>query len=143
MDAVVRGVHIAVRFDRTGSDFSMAVYADGNRNGVGSADIQRGIDRQLRRAVRLADNFAGMTFGTLPGVPSIDNPAQAAGVDPIRTGPTDMVVFTPLGTATPGSLYVRGNARTQFVVRIFGETGKTRVLRFDVRSRQWIPLARP
>jgi hypothetical protein len=51
-----------------------------------------------------------------------------------------MVSFTAQGTATPGSLYIRGSGRAQFVVRIFGETGKTRILRFDPRSGTWKPL---
>ena len=29
---------------------------------------------------------------------------------------------------------------TQYVVRFYGQTGKTRVLKFDVRARQWKPL---
>ena len=142
MEAIVRGVHVAVRFDRRGSTFAYAVFVDRNRNGVLANDIQRGIDREIRPFEELADHFAGVAFGTLPALPSVESAGQAVGNDPIRTGPTDMVVFTPLGTATPGSLYVRGGSRTQFAVRIFGETGKTRILRFNTRSWEWTSLAR-
>ena len=51
-----------------------------------------------------------------------------------------MVTFTPLGTATAGSLYVRGKHNVQSVVRIFGETGRTRLLKFTRGSRTWKPL---
>jgi hypothetical protein len=51
-----------------------------------------------------------------------------------------MVTFTPLGTATTGSLYVRGRHEAQYVVRVFGETGKTRLLKFNRRSGTWNPL---
>jgi hypothetical protein len=50
-----------------------------------------------------------------------------------------MAVFTPHGTATPGTLYIRGRGTSQFAVRIFGETGKTRVFRFDAGSHTWKP----
>jgi hypothetical protein len=51
-----------------------------------------------------------------------------------------MVVFTPLGTATAGSLYILGGTRRQYALRIFAETGRSRVLRFDARSGTWTPL---
>jgi hypothetical protein len=52
-----------------------------------------------------------------------------------------MVTFTPTGTATSGSLYIRGRRDAQYVVRVYGETGKTRVLKFVPRSGQWIPAS--
>jgi hypothetical protein len=50
------------------------------------------------------------------------------------------LTFSPIGTATSGSLYVRGPRSAQYVIRIFGETGRTRTLKFDARTRQWGPL---
>ncbi len=140
MDAISKGVHVGVRFAHAGTEVTFTVYADGNRNGVRAADIQRGLDLQLRPAARLSDDFPGIAFAVLPGLPSIDNPAQPAGVDPIRTGQADMVVFTPLGTATAGTLYILGGTRRQYALRIFAETGRSRLLRFDARSGTWAPL---
>ena len=54
-----------------------------------------------------------------------------------------MATFTATGTATAGSLYIRGRRDVQYVVRIFGETGKTRILKFNPRTRQWNPLSEP
>ncbi len=142
-EAIMRGAHVGVRFERRESAFAYGVFADGNRNGVLADDIRRGIDREIRPFEQLSDHFAGVEFGTLPTLPSVEHAGQTVGDDPIRTGPTDMVVFTPLGTATPGSLYVRGASGKQFVVRVFGETARARALRFDQRTRRWMPLGQP
>ena len=47
------------------------------------------------------------------------------------------MTFTATGTATSGSLYLLGRGQTQYVVRIYGETGRTRILRYNARSRTW------
>jgi hypothetical protein len=140
MEAVSRSANAALVFTIDGDQVAFAPYLDGNRNGVRSLDIQHGLDRPLRREERLRDQFPGVRFGTLPDLPAVDASTAAPGGDPIRLGASSMVSFTPDGTATPGSLYLRGQGSSQFVVRVFGETGKTRILRFDLRSRTWKPL---
>jgi type II secretory pathway pseudopilin PulG len=140
MEAVRRGRATAVRVRQTGSGYEFAIYSDGNRNGVRAADITAGRDPLLVAPRRLSDAFPGVEFGAAPGLPSVDPSGVPPGSDPIRLGSADMVTFTPLGTATAGSLYVRGKHDVQYVVRVFGETGKTRLLKFNRWSRTWNPL---
>ena len=140
MDAVARGRAVGIRFVRAGSGYSMTVYADGNRDGVRTRDIQEGTDWPLQPAERLSDRFAGVDFGTLPGLPPVDPSSAPPGSDPIRLGSSDIASFSPLGTSTTGSLYVHGRRDAQYVVRVFGETGKTRVLKFNPRSGEWKAL---
>jgi type II secretory pathway pseudopilin PulG len=128
----------ALRITRDTSGFVVAAYEDGNRNGVLSADITSGTDRRVGPIERVPDQFPGVEFGALPGIPGADGSAPP-GDDPIRLGSSDRVTFTPLGTATPGSLYLHGR-RSQFVVRIMGETGRTRILRYNAASQSWLPL---
>jgi type II secretory pathway pseudopilin PulG len=139
MDAVARGVNAAIRFTLTGTSYSFGVYADGNGDGVRSADIDRGVDRVLFGPERLGQQFSGVEFGTLAGLPGVEG-SSAPGADPIRIGSARMASFTPLGTSTSGSLYILGPHRAQFVVRLYGETGKTRILRFNAQTRSWEPL---
>lgn len=139
MDAVARGVNAAIRFTLTGTSYSFGVYADGNGDGVRSADIDRGVDPVLFGPERLGQQFSGVEFGALPGLPGVEG-SSAPGADPIRLGSARMASFTPLGTSTSGSLYILGPHRAQFVVRLYGETGKTRILRFNARTRSWEPL---
>ena len=140
IEAITRGHRAALRFDQVASGYAYRPFVDGNRNGVLSVNIQSGVDRAIGPPDALGNHFAGVEFGALPGLPSVDPASPPPGTDPIRTGSSDMVTFTPLGTATSGSLYIRGRNHTQLVVRIFGQTGKTRVLKFNSRNQQWNPL---
>jgi type II secretory pathway pseudopilin PulG len=140
MDAVVRSADVGLQVTQAADGYSYAVYVDGNRNGVRSADIQRGIDKRLVAPERLSDHFAGVDFGAIPGLPAVDPGGTAPGTDPVLLGSGDMATFAASGTSSSGSLYIRGRRNTQLVVRIYGQTGKTRVLKFDARSRQWKPL---
>jgi hypothetical protein len=139
MEAVMRSASAAFRVSSEDGEFAYAAYVDGNRDGVRTLDIQRGLDRQIQAAERLPQQFSGVDFGTLPDLPSIDAATAPPGADPIRLGAGNMAVFTPHGTATPGTLYIRRRGTSQFAVRIFGETGKTRVFRFDAGSHTWKP----
>ena len=140
MEAIARSTDVGFQFVPTANGFSYAAYVDGNSNGIRSADIQRGAEWTLFASEQLPDRFPGVDFGVLPGVPSVDPDGTPPGTDPIKLGASNILTFTPLGTSTSGSVYVRGRRDSQFVVRIFGETAKTRVLRFDPRDRSWKAL---
>jgi len=140
MEAVVRSADVALQVVQTAGGYTYAVYADGNRNGVRSTEIQQGTDRRLTAGERLSDQFQGVDFGAVPGLPAVDPGGTAPGTDPVRLGSGNLATFTASGTSSSGSLYIRGRRNAQYVVRIYGQTGKTRVLRFDARSRQWKAL---
>ena len=140
MEAVVRSRAVAIRFTRVaGTGYVFAVYVDGNRNGVTAADIERGIDQRISPPESIAEAFPGIQFGVLPGLPPVDPGGTPPGADPIRLGTGDSASFTATGTSSSGSVYLRGRT-AQYVVRLFGETGKTRVLQFNTRTREWKPL---
>lgn len=140
MDAVIRSADVGLLVTSTASGYSYAVYVDGNRNGLRSTDIQNGTDRQLMAPERLADQFAGVDFGAVPGLPSVDAGGTPPGTDPIRLGNSNIASFTAAGTSSSGSVYIRGRRDAQYVVRIYGQTGKTRVLKFNRRTWRWNPL---
>ena len=140
MEAIVRSCEVALQFAQEGSGYSFAAYADGNGNGVRSRDIQRGVDPRIAATERLAEMFDGVEFGALPGLPPVDSGGTPPGSDPIRLGSGSLASFSSAGTSSSGSLYIRGRRDIQYVVRIFGETGKIRVLKFDSRAREWRPL---
>ncbi len=137
MEAVMRSAAVGVRFSSVGGSYEYSIFADGNGNGVLSRDIQRGIDVPIVPEERLSNHFAGVDFGVTPEVPPVEVGGAPAGTDPIRVGSGSIVTFSTTGTASSGSLYVRGSRGAQYVVRIYGETGRTRVLKFNARSGQW------
>jgi type II secretory pathway pseudopilin PulG len=140
MEAIERSAAIGMRFVRDGASYAYAEFVDTNHNGVLTREIDSGVDWPLRRAERLSEQFPGVDFGTLPNLPPIDAGATAPGSDPVRLGRSDIATFTPLGTATTGTLYILGRGGAQYAVRIFGETGKTRLLKFDRRAARWNPI---
>ena len=143
MQAVMRGAATAVRFVSADGSYRITSYVDGNGDGVLTRDIQDGVDVATAAPERLPDRFAGVDFGALPGLPAADAGSGPPGSDPVRFGASDGVTFSPLGTSSSGSVYVLGAGNRQFAVRVYGESGRTRVLRFDTVSWSWTPIAFP
>jgi type II secretory pathway pseudopilin PulG len=137
-EAVARAANTAVRFEQTRGSYTFSTYVDGNRNGVSLVDIDDGIDRRLALPTSLKAQFRGVDFGMSADLPSPEG-TLFDGADPIRFGVTSMAVFTAQGTATPGSVYIKGSRGTQYVLRVFGDTGKTHLLKFNRARRQWNP----
>ena len=137
MEAVKRSTSVALKFDAAGVDYAFTVYVDGNGNGIRTLDIRRGIDLPLTSSERIADNFVGVRFGLMNGVPDAEGGADTAGGDGLRIGSARILTLGANGTATAGTLYVRGR-RQQFAVRVFGVTGRTRVLQYHTGERRWI-----
>jgi hypothetical protein len=135
--AVHRNANVGLRFRAEEGHVGMRTYADGNGNGVRSAEIASGVDPLLRDADRLDHLFPGTRFGFIEGATLIDGTPVGLDEDPIRFGPTDMLTFTPAGSATPGTVYLRGKGRVQFAVVVLGATGRTRITRFEPVSRTW------
>jgi len=141
MAAVARSADVALKFvDSGGGGHAYTTYVDGNGNGIRTPDIERGVDRILHPPERLSDLFYGVDFGVRPGLPAVDSGGSPPGSDPIKLGNADILTFTPIGTSSSGSLFILGRSGAQYVIRIFGESGKTRVLRFDARANRWRPL---
>ena len=126
--AVMRSAYVAMRFEEGSSGVSFRMFADGNGNGVRTVDIDAGVDLPLDTSTLLSDHYPGVAIAV----------SGSAGTDAVRLGASDLLSFTPLGTATPGSIYVRGRDGSQFVIRILGTTGRTRIQRYLEHSRTWI-----
>jgi type II secretory pathway pseudopilin PulG len=139
MEAALRSTEVALRFTADANGDSFAVYVDGNNDGVQTAEIQQGIDWLLMPAERLHDNFPGVAFGVPAGLPPVDSGAPTDG-DALKLGAGNLVSFSALGTSSSGSVYIRGRNGAQYVVRTYGQSGKTRALKYDPRGRRWNPL---
>lgn len=125
----------AIRFEETAAGPCISVYQDGNHNGVRSTDIERGIDTRISGPRRLDSGAASVRIAIHPGTPA---PPPERGLldtsDPIRFGRSEMLSFTPLGGATPGTFYLAGDA-VQAAIRVTGETSRIRLLIY--RTRKW------
>jgi len=140
MEAVMRSAMVAVQFTETAGGYTFAEYVDGNRNGVLAVDMQSGVDWRHGAIERLPDLFTGVDFGASPALPAIDPGGAPPGSDPIRLGAANRASFSAAGTATPGTVYIRGRSGAQYAVRILGETARTRIVRFDRNTHRWRPI---
>ena len=129
-----------MQFSATPQGYSFAVFLDGNGNGVRTRDIQSGLDGRIGTEERLFDHFSGVDFGAIPELPAIDAGGTPPGNDPIRLGASGFASFSARGTASTGTVYIRSRRNAQYAVRLFGDTGKTRMLKFDRHARRWRPL---
>jgi Tfp pilus assembly protein FimT len=123
--AVARAAHVALLFASGAHGFRVGMYRDGNRNGVRTREINSGVDPVVEAPVRISDLFPGVT--TAP-----NNPAN--------TGESALISFAPSGTASSGTVYLRGRDGSQYAVRVLGATGRTRVLRFRPATHEWIDV---
>jgi len=139
MEAVRRSAAVAVRFQRDGASVRYASYVDGNHNGVRTADIIRGVDRALTGEEQIGDQFPGVRFELDGRIPVIGaSTVTAADRDPVQVGVSGIVTFTPSGTSTSGTVYLKGRGEAQYAVRVLGATGRTRVLHYETGARAWI-----
>jgi prepilin-type N-terminal cleavage/methylation domain-containing protein len=128
-------VETAIRFEELPDGMYFSVYADTNYNGVLAAEIRNGVDKRLSGPQRLDAGAPGVRVGINPDVPEIP---PARGIldpsDPIRFGPSNMLSFSPMGTATPGTFYLAGQ-HAQAAVRV--TPGSARVRLMICRARLW------
>jgi prepilin-type N-terminal cleavage/methylation domain-containing protein len=125
--AVTRSAYVALRFTSLGDDVMFQMFVDGNRNGVRTLDIGSQVDQAIGVSARLSELFPGVVIGI-----------SDVGTDPVRIGSTNLLSFSPLGTATPGTIYVRSREGLQLAVKITGATGRTRLLRYGPLTREWV-----
>jgi prepilin-type N-terminal cleavage/methylation domain-containing protein len=155
LEAVRRSTGVALHFITTSTVPQFRAYADGNGNGVRTRDITSGADPPLGAAAALEDGLGGVRFARAADVPLVGDDADAStssgsagaastaggveddGAGAIRIGAAGLLSFGPTGSGTSGTIYLRGPTR-QFAVRIYGPTGRVRLLEFDPRARAWV-----
>lgn len=131
---------VGLKFHVDGEEIQWAIYRDGDGDGVLSADIRRGIDPPITRRFDTQHLGAAAWFGFPAGVRPRDpsDPRRRLGRlnDPIRFNRSDLAVFSDLGTATPGTLYLT-NGSNLAAVRVSNRAGRVRVMLYDVRTEEW------
>jgi prepilin-type N-terminal cleavage/methylation domain-containing protein len=133
----VRGL----QFRKVGSGWSWREVEDGNGNGLRSAEIARGIDRVLTADATLEHDIADVRLGFPPGgtYPEAPPGTETLGPsdDPVRFGRSDLVSFSPLGSASSGTIYVTDGRDALFAIVLFGPTSRLRVWRYHPLERRW------
>lgn len=134
--AVKQNVNTAIRFETGARGPTYSLYADGNANGVLSADIATGRDRRITGPIPLDAGLARVRVAINPGVPAIPPDSGTLDpTDPIKFGRSNMLSFSPMGTATPGTFYLAGES-AQAAVRVTPGSARVRIM--FCRGRRWV-----
>jgi prepilin-type N-terminal cleavage/methylation domain-containing protein len=135
-EAVRGNVYTAIRFERLDDgDVRYAVYRDGDEDGVRSADIDDGVDALVSGPFPLTAGAPGVHVGFNPGTPAVPPERGTLSGDPIRFGRSDILSFSPFGTATPGTFYLAGDAACA-AVRVTGGSARVRTMLW--RGGRWV-----
>jgi Tfp pilus assembly protein FimT len=126
--AVARSANVALLLSAAEGTFMAGTYVDGNGDGVRTRDITAGIDTLVGVPVRLSNLFPHVTL-------FLNDPAVTSTFDT-----SALMSFSPLGTASSRTLYLRGADGSQYAVRVLGATGRTRVLRFVASNGAWMEV---
>jgi len=133
--AVARTTSVGLVFDRVNGRWLVRVCADGNGNGVRRAEILSGPDRCLEGPHDIESMFPGIQV-------AVDSTLQGPGGEPpsgdaVRFGRGDIASFSASGSCTAGSVFLRSKQQVQYAIRVFGVTGRTRILRDNPVGGVW------
>jgi hypothetical protein len=137
--AISTGRNVGLKFRRNGDRWEWTAYADGNGNGVRTADIASGVDKPVAA-------YTWPRNDVLPGIlgPRVPDPGQSGSFlanpsDPIRFNASDICSFSPIGESTPGSVYLWDGHDRMAVVRVYGRSAKLRTLYYRRGDTGWKP----
>ncbi len=128
-------------FEQTSDGWIWWEVEDGNGNDLRVAEVRSGVDPIRSGPHRLGElvEHAALGFPPTPAIPRL--PPRTGVIDerdgPIQFGKSDLVSFTPLGSASSGTLYVTDGRMGLHAVVLYGPTAKIRVWRYDAGRRRW------
>lgn len=136
--AIARNRHCGVKFVKNGAEWTYSLHEDGDGDGIRNDDIDRGVDHRyfgpaiVMRSARLA------TIGLLATtVRDPDGDPLGPTASPVQFNRSTLCSFSPTGKGTPGSVYLVDGAGQLFVARVYGASGRVRVLRYQATLRKW------
>ena len=140
LESLKRATSVAVRLEVLDGRTAVQLFVDGNGSGVLERDIDERIDPALTGLEWLDDHARDVSLRINQPIQDVTGTvALNPGDDPLRIGGTALVSFSPLGSSTSGTLYLSGRRGPQMAIRIYGGTGRVRVLTFDRAAQQWRP----
>jgi prepilin-type N-terminal cleavage/methylation domain-containing protein len=136
--AIAQSRNAGVRFSKSGSQWHFAIYDDGDRDGVRNDDIRSGADPMVAPPRLLLQQGQLVSIG-LPGtvVRDPDGDKLKPDASPVQFNRSAVCSFTPMGSATPGTIYLTDDAGSLYAVRVYGATAKIRLIRYESSTKRW------
>lgn len=136
--AIARNANAGVRFAQRGSQWTFALYDDGDGDGIRSDDIAAGIDRCYAAPTVLLPEFHIATIALLPvTIRDPDGDLLPPNASAVQFGRAQMCSFSPTGAGTPGTAYITNTDGEIFAIRVLGGSGRVRVLRYNAMKKKW------
>ncbi len=138
-EAIARGRNAGLHFERDAMGDRWAIYVDGGKPGISTAEIHSGEDRRIFGPVPVGGaQDAGVRLGIpmAPPIPAVP-PSRGrlpAGGDPVRLGGSDILSFSPIGESSSGSIYLTDGKGGLRAIVIYGRSGRIRTWSWSDRS---------
>jgi type II secretory pathway pseudopilin PulG len=138
LDATGHSEEEGVKFAQTAEGWTVALYEDGNGNGIRNADIAAGIDRLVERPALIERPGCPIRIGFPDAGVNDPDTGQpiAPGTSPVSFNRSTICSFSPEHDATPGSVYLT-NGIDAAMVRSSGAGGALRILLYNRASGRW------
>ena len=136
--AIATGQKRGLKFLRLAGVWHFAVYEDRDGDGVRNDDIKKGVDRLISPPRVVLPESNAVTIGLLKhAIKDPDGDPLPPKKGPVAFNRTTICSFSPLGQATPGSIYIT-DGRELWCVRVYAATAKLRVTRYDAAKKRWV-----
>jgi prepilin-type N-terminal cleavage/methylation domain-containing protein len=138
MRAIASGRNVGVRFTKSGTDWMYALYDDRNGNGIKTAEINSGVDKIIARPKRVLNTvrYANIAAPSKTITDPDGDPLKPAD-SPVQFGSTAICSFSPIGGATPGTIYLTDGNGEIWCARVYGTSAKVRLLRY-LGGKKWV-----
>jgi type II secretory pathway pseudopilin PulG len=138
LESLKRARSVALRLELVDGRTRLQLFMDGDGDGVRQSDIDQGTDPALSPLEFLDQHSRGVSLRiNQPITDAGGSDDLHAGDDPLRIGNTALLAFSAMGSATSGTLYVAGPRGPQMAIRVFGATGRVRLMTYDAQARRW------
>lgn len=136
--AIAHGGYSGVKFVKTANNWTYTLYDDGNANGIYNADITKGIDKRYFGPAVVMPSFRTASISLLPKTIRDPDGAKLSPADnALQFGNSTICSFSDQGGGTPGTIYISDGINNLYCVRVFGATGRIRILRYDSGKAKW------
>jgi Tfp pilus assembly protein FimT len=136
--AIAHDGNCGVKFVKTATNWTYTLYDDGNANGISNANITKGIEKRYFGPAVVMPSFRTASISLLPKTIRDPDGAKLLPSDPaLQFGNSTICSFSPQGGGTPGTIYISDGISNLYCVRVFGATGRLRMLRYDSGKQKW------
>jgi len=134
--AAASGRTHGVRFDASAAELGWVLVADGDGDGLTSADLDDGTDPAIRATASLTRRFPGLLPGRPPGVPTVAG--GAADRHGMAFGSATAVSCSADGGARSGTLYLRSGRGDGAALRVYGPSARLTLWWWDATAGRWV-----